>query len=141
MRLFYKGKDGGSESCVDGFWLVEIKSMFSIVLLRFNDGVREPFHTHAFNAFTWLLWGDLTEEFAEDQPKQYRRRFMPKLTPRSLLHRVSSKGTSWVFTLREPWVATWQEWFPKDNRMVVLTHGRNIVRERIKPTPPSNHIS
>jgi hypothetical protein len=127
MRFFYKGKDGGPESCVDGFWLVEIKGLFSVLLLRFNDGAREAFHTHAFNAFTWFLWGDLTEEFQDAEPRKYKRRLIPKLTPRSLLHRVSSKGTSWVFTLRGPWAETWQEWFPEDDRYVTLTHGRKEI--------------
>ncbi len=130
MRALYRGKDGGPDSCVDGFWLIEIKGLFSVLLLRFNDGAREAFHTHAFNAFTWFLCGDLTEEIAHMEPRmflRYKRRWRPKLTPRSLLHRVHSRGTSWVFTLRGPWVDTWQEWFPEDDRTVTLTHGRRVV--------------
>jgi len=47
MRLFQKAKDGGPESPVDGYFLIEIKSLFSIALLKFNNGGRENYHTHA----------------------------------------------------------------------------------------------
>jgi hypothetical protein len=59
MRFFHHGKDGGPESPVEGYWLFEIKWLCSIVLLKFNDGGREAYHSHAFNALSWLLKGDL----------------------------------------------------------------------------------
>ncbi len=129
MRILHKGKDGGPKSCVDGFWLIEIKGLFSVLLLRFNNGAREAFHTHAFNAYTWFLWGDLTEEFQDTAPRRYRRRLHPKFTPRDLLHRVRSRGTSWVFTVRGPWADTWREWSPATNRYTTLTNGRRVVAE------------
>mgnify|MGYP001575993171 CR=1 FL=1 len=57
MKLFYYGKDGGPESHVWGFWLIEAKSLFSIVLLRFENGTREAYHSHAFNSLSWVLRG------------------------------------------------------------------------------------
>ena len=41
MRLFFYGKDGGQYSTVWGYWLIEIKSLFSVVLLRFEGDSRE----------------------------------------------------------------------------------------------------
>lgn len=52
MKILSKSYDGGPDSGVDGYWLIEIKSWFSIVLLHFNPGTREAFHNHAFNALT-----------------------------------------------------------------------------------------
>ena len=56
MRALSKTKDGGPKSSV------EIKSIGSIALLKFNKGGRKEFHTHAFNALTWFIAGSLKEE-------------------------------------------------------------------------------
>ena len=61
MKFLFKAKDGGPESKVTGYWLIESKRWFSIALLRFDEGSREAFHTHAFNAISWVLWGELLE--------------------------------------------------------------------------------
>jgi hypothetical protein len=61
MRWFYRGKDGGYHSTVWGFWLFEIKSFCSTVLLCFENGTREAYHNHAFNCVSWVLKGKLTE--------------------------------------------------------------------------------
>jgi hypothetical protein len=110
MRTIQKAKDGGPKSPVDAFFLVEIKWLFSIALLRFNIGGREEFHTHAFHALTWFLWGGLVEEeYRAETPYRYRRSLWPKFTPRSKNHRVRADKTSWCLTLRGPWAKTWTE--------------------------------
>lgn len=130
MRFFHKGKDGGPESPVTGYWLVEIKGLFSVLLLRFGDGARTSYHSHAFNAFTWFLRGDMIEERLRGKDRlvewsMYRRSLLPKLTRRDNLHRVHSRGTSWAFTLRGPWADHWWELRGgRKGRAVVLTHGR-----------------
>jgi hypothetical protein len=133
MRLFTKVKDGGPESPVDAFVLIEIKALFSIVLLRFNPGGRPGYHSHAFNAWTWFLWGDMVEMFPGrpfSPSTLYRRSWRPKVTPRLLMHRVWAYRTSWAFTLRGPWAGTWQEQHyggPSGVRTITLTHGRKVV--------------
>ena len=100
----------------------------SICLTWFNDGGREAFHTHAFNALSWLLKGELEEErLVDDQSMFYRygRFLQPKVTRRDHLHRVKSNGTSWVLSLRGPWADTWYE--VCNGEKVVLTHGRQEV--------------
>ena len=59
MKLFHKSKDGGPDSNVTGYWLIEWKKAFSVVLLRFDAGTREAYHNHAFNAISWILKGEL----------------------------------------------------------------------------------
>lgn len=61
MKFLFKSKDGGPDSNVVGYWLVESKKLFSIVLLCFNKGSREAFHNHAFNAISWVISGRLDE--------------------------------------------------------------------------------
>lgn len=106
MRFFSKCKDGGVLSPVDAFFLIEIKSLFSIALLRFNKGGREEYHTHAFNAYTWFLFGDLVEEDFHYKKYKYTRSFKPKYTPKEKNHRVKANKTSGVFTVRGPWQST-----------------------------------
>ena len=51
MKLFTKSYDGGENSGVTGYFLIEWKNVFSIVLLNFKDKYRENYHSHAFNAY------------------------------------------------------------------------------------------
>lgn len=133
--FFKKRKDGGHESRVTGYWLVEIKWLFSIVLLRFSPGTRESYHDHAFHSVSWLLRGELREEFlynaAGDLEPTYVAWHTPGLRPittlRTHFHRVFSFGTSWVLTFRGPWASTWSEYHPRTGLRTVLTHGRREV--------------
>jgi hypothetical protein len=133
MRLLKYMKDGGEESTVSGLYFVEIKSLFTIVLLRFSGKSREAFHTHAFNAISWVLRGKLTEnifyngEWFADRIKVYEPSFLPIITPRTRFHKVDSDGDTWAFSLRGPWVDTWREFLPALNVFRTLTHGRKVV--------------
>jgi len=127
MKILHFGKDGGSESTVWGFWLIEIKSLFSVALLVFEDGSRDAYHSHAFDCISWVLRGELMEEMLMSRA---RRRYCPSLRPiitrRSTFHKVVSRGRTWVLTFRGPWAPTWFEWIPRRG-MVELTHGRQEV--------------
>jgi hypothetical protein len=132
MRFFTYSKDGGPESKVGGYFLIEIKDLFTIVLLHFWPGSRDAYHTHAFNSVSWVLKGVLNERHFCG-PEHFVGQFhyagiRPILTRRDTFHRVVSIGHSWVLTFRGPWVDTWKEYLPKLNKFVTLTHGRKIVR-------------
>jgi hypothetical protein len=126
MRLFYWGKDGGPESTVNGFWLVEIKSLFSIVLLRIGEGSRDVYHEHAFNCISWILKGRLLEYRCtpgkSDTVYTYRAGLLPVVTKREHLHKVFSVGTTWAVSFRGPWSKTWREY--GDGHYTTLTNGR-----------------
>lgn len=127
-RIFYKKYDGGKESGVIGYCLIEWKVLFSIVLLRFSDGTRENYHSHAFNAMTWFLKGKVVEEgycgpIYKPQDKIFTPSFKPKVTKRDKIHRVNSIGTTWAISFRGPWTDTWFE-VDKDGNKITLTHGR-----------------
>lgn len=134
MKFFSKGKDGGPESKVTGYWLCEIKSLFSIVLLRFDHGTREAFHSHAFNAVSWVLRGFLVEKILNkklptisyDELNIYSRSIRPIITKRNTFHQVRSVGTTWVLSFRGPWSKTWEEYTEEDGEYS-LTHGRQEV--------------
>lgn len=138
-RLFYKKPDGGKDSGVTGYFLIEWKILFSIGILHFKKGTREAYHTHAFNALTWWLKGSVTEarlsasfngndellEQSEDIVKDYKSSIIPKYTSRNNFHKVISHKDTWALTFRGRWVDMWYEF--KDNKLITLTHGRRII--------------
>lgn len=124
MKLFQVAKDGGPKSHVTGFWIIEIKSLFSIVFLKFAKGTREAFHTHAFNAFTWFLRGSVTEYHKDGSEKQWRPSLRAKFTPRSCFHKVYAHVDTYALSIRGPWADRWQEYLPETNEIIQLTHGR-----------------
>lgn len=133
MKLLHIAKDGGKESTVWGFWLVEWKRLFSAALLCFEHGSREAYHSHAFNSISWVLKGSLEEDEMPREGDCYWtvRRYAPSLrpifTPRNCMHKVTSVGRTWVLTFRGPWARTWREWLPDEDRFVTLASGRRVV--------------
>lgn len=129
MKILMNHKDGGPESKV---WCygIEFKSLFSIILLRFENGSREAYHSHAFNCLNWVLKGDLYEERITDIQEldgpdyRYKTSWLPFVIRRKDLHRVTSIGRSWVLTLRGPWNNTWIEYLPNQKKFIRLTNGR-----------------
>ena len=119
MKFLTKTKDGGPASPVDAYFLFEIKWLGSIALLKFNKGRREAFHTHAFDAWTWFLWGDLEEEKFNSDITKYKKSILPKLTKKDNNHRVKAYKDSFCFTMRGPWADTWTE----DNKEFKFTPG------------------
>lgn len=151
IKIFKKQKDGGKDSPVDGYFLIEWKGLFSIALLKFNKGQREAFHTHAFDAYTWFLFGDMEEErlyyyknqideknldIVGKEDKKYKFSFIPKFTSKDNLHRVTAKKTSWCFTLRGRWDKTWievdkvnTEKNEKYSQLRLYTDGRKVLEK------------
>lgn len=127
MKIFSYGKDGGDKSTVWGYWLVEIKSLFSVALLCFEDGSREAYHSHAFNCISWVLKGQLNEKYVTGGGNVYKSGFRPVFTYRDTFHKVSSTGRTWVLTFRGPWSKTWNEYIPETNSLITLTHGRKDI--------------
>ncbi len=129
MKILSFAKDGGTNSHVTGFWLIELKNLFSIVILKFNKGSREAFHSHAFNAFTWFIKGDVTEHHLNGKAINWKPSFLPKFTPRSCFHKVYANKTTYALSFRGPWANRWREFSPKTKKFSVLTHGRKVLRQ------------
>lgn len=130
-KFFFKSKDGGPESNVTGYWLIESKRFFSIVLLRFDKGSREAFHNHAFNAWSWIIKGELCENTKTGNTftlTPILPSWIPFKTSRERMHKVHGiADNTWALSFRGPWNKTWKEWLPAESREVTLTSGRKIV--------------
>jgi hypothetical protein len=127
MKFMKLMKDGGEQSRVWGFFFVEAKKAFSFVVLRFFDGSRDAYHSHAFNAVSWVIRGKLTEHEFNGSIRTYTRSIRPIITPRTMFHKVVSEGDTWVLSFRGPWVDKWKEYIPSTGTSLTLTHGRKIV--------------
>lgn len=129
MKLFSKAADGGKNSGVTGYFLIEWKQAFSVVLLRFNKGTREAYHEHAFSAWTLWLKGRVREhilriDLGVDQTREFSAGQL-KRTPRNCFHKIEALETSWALSVRGPWLDRWREF--RSGRFVTLTHGRKEV--------------
>lgn len=137
MKFLHKAKDGGPESSVTGFWLAEIKSLFSAAVLKFHGRSREAYHTHAFSALSWVVRGRLLEHVMEGGEVvdivEYLPSLIPLFTPRDRMHKVDSDGDTIVFTLRGPWCKEWWEYLENEDVFLKLAHGRRVV-ERARLT-------
>jgi len=127
MKVFKLMKDGGPLSRVWGFFLIEAKTLFSIAFLYFKNGSREAYHTHAFNAISWVLWGKLIERTIDGREFVYTPSLIPIYTPRDRFHKVTSEGNTLAITFRGPWIAKWKEFLPHLRAFITLTHGRKEV--------------
>lgn len=131
-------KDGGPESTVWAHWLFESKQWGSIVLLRFEDGSRDAYHSHAFDCVSWAVAGGGLVEHRIGGPGAnlaecylFPPSALPVITRRAHLHKVISCGRTWVLSFRGPWQARWAEVLPDGQggeRPVHLTHGRKEVQ-------------
>jgi len=124
VHLFHKAPDGGAASGVTGYFIVEIKSLFSIVLLHFSPGSREAYHSHAFNAVTIWVWGRVKEHLLSGETLGWKAGRI-KYTPRDNFHKVEALTHAWALCFRGPWVDYWQE--SRSGQLVILTHGRQEV--------------
>jgi len=132
VKFLQTVKDGGEESTVWAHVLFEIKPLCSVMLLRFEDGSREAYHTHAFNCFSWVLaGGGLLEKFVGGAQRYHGPSWLPFITKREHFHKVSSHGRTWVLTFRGPWQNSWFEQLA-DGTTIELTHGRRVLAAEAK---------
>ena len=124
-RLFCTKPDGGKDSGVTAYFLIEWKVLFSIGILHFKKGTREAYHNHAFNALTWWLTGMVTEIKLNGDQKDYKPSLQPKYTSRDNFHKVMAHEDTWALTFRSPWADTWKEY--RKDKYVTLTHGRKEI--------------
>lgn len=125
IKICSFGKDGGDESTVFGFWIVELKKLFTIVFLKFEGMSREAYHNHAFNSISWVISGMLIEEMLDGSTRIHTPSIIPIITPREDFHKVSSFGNTYVISFRGKWDDVWHEKI--NNDYIRLTHGRKIL--------------
>lgn len=118
-------KDGGPFSKVK-CWGIEIKSLFSVLVCKFDEGSRDAFHNHAFNSYSLLFMGALCEQVHGFYAPVIYKGFTYIKTPRERFHKVSGiEKNNWILTIRGPWKSEWKEINNLGNQ--ILTHGRRVI--------------
>jgi hypothetical protein len=126
VTLHFGSKDGGPESHVYMYG-IECKRLASALVLRFEDGSREAYHSHAFNAISTVLKGWLSEHFVGGAVCVHEVGDLV-YTSRACTHMVHSSGRTWVLSFRGPWRDTWVDIDVATMRSTTLTHGRQEVQ-------------
>ena len=112
--VFMKKKriDLGEQSVTE-LTILEYKKWFSIKLFNFHksEGVQDRFHTHAFNAYSFLLKGDYTEEVLEGDKivKCARSRSKALFIPKNSYHRITRSKGCVTILITGPWGETFKE--------------------------------
>lgn len=101
------------EQCVSELTILEWKKLFSIKLFHFHktDGDQDRFHTHAFNAVSFLLHGDYVEEVIDGnaiKPLQRSRKWA-LFIPRDTYHRITKSEGCRTLLITGPWGAEFKE--------------------------------
>ena len=99
------------------------------MVLKFDYGSRNAYHSHAFYSISWLLSGGLVE-FVYGGPdyKVYIPSLIPIWISRKRTHKVyGTYQANWVLSFRGPWKNTWIDIEPTKTN--VLTHGRKVINE------------
>lgn len=124
MRFLSVAPDGGKDSGVTGFYIVEIKPLFSLVLLHFRKGTNETLHSHAFNALTLWLKGTVKEHLLDGSSHMWFAGQV-KYTSRDCFHNVEAMRDTWAISLRGPWAKTWRIF--RNGKFATLAWGRKVV--------------
>ena len=106
-RLFYVKPDGGKDSGVTAYFLIEWKVLFSIGFLHFKKGSKRVYYNREFGALSWWLKGEVTEKKIDNTYRKYKPSLKPKYTSRNDFHKIFAHTTAWCFTLRGPWNNLW----------------------------------
>ena len=127
MQIFQLVKISLGEGYLHRLAIIEIKSLFSIYVHKFNTIAQDRFHTHAFNGLAFVIKGGYDEEY-KDSTGIHLKTIKPgfRYIPREYNHRLlKSKPNTISILFAGPWGKYWTE--EKDGRVRTLTWNRKVV--------------
>lgn len=101
---------------VSQFVIFECKWLFSIIIFYFHkcDESQDRFHTHAFNALSFKLFGEYDEHILDNElTGDYhieRRKSIIKYFPRDSYHRIANIDGCCTLLLSGRWKKYWKEY-------------------------------
>ena len=110
------------------FVLFEHKRLFGIIFFYFKGKMQDRFHTHAFNAISFKLWGTYMEGiYTKGQNIRYvHRQNVIKYFPRDSYHSINDSDGCCTLLIQGPWKKTWKEF--KDGTETILTWHRKEIK-------------
>ena len=113
---------------VSQFVIFECKWLFSIIIFYFHkcEESQDRFHTHAFNALSFKLFGEYDEHILDNElTGDYhieRRKSIIKYFPRDSYHRIANSDGCCTLLLSGRWKKYWKEYI--DGEVVYYGWGR-----------------
>lgn len=122
------------------FTIIEIKYLFGIIVNIFNTDNQDRFHSHAFNAFSWMIRGYYYEEVivSETDPSKYHPYWLgvsvitkkiekSRFIPKNYIHKITKSSPNAIsITFEGPWDKNWNEFFD-DGRIKHYSWGRKVL--------------
>jgi hypothetical protein len=128
--------------------LFEKKNWFSIIFFYFHksDNKQDRFHTHAFDAWSFRIFGNYIEEKLTDlkvrkskdsnesRTVDFIMKFPRNLDrwifiPKNTYHRITKSKGCLTLLLSGKWDETWNEYFPEEKKTITYSHNRIIKQE------------
>ena len=110
------------------FVLFEHKKLFGIIFFYFKGARQDRFHTHAFNAISFKLWGTYVEGIFNPDTKEVKfvQRYKTiKYFPRDSYYSINYSDGCCTILFQGPWKETWKEF--KDGKETILRWHREII--------------
>ena len=114
---------------ISQFVIFECKYLFSIIIFYFHktDSSQDRFHTHAFNAISFKLFGEYSEYILDSEISgNYhidRRTQVFKYFPRDSYHKIGNSTGCCTILFSGPWKKTWKEYI--NGQILNYTWNRN----------------
>jgi len=118
---------------VSQFVIFECKWLFSIIIFYFHksNGSQDRYHTHAFNALSFKLFGKYSEYVLDDEKTGayhiQERKNVIQYFPRDSYHKIGNSTGCSTILLSGPWYKTWKEY--KDNKITRYYWNRFLNNE------------
>ena len=128
LTLFKKNRFEFGDQHVQQYVIFECKYLFSIIIFYFekSSGSQDRYHTHAFNALSFKLFGEYTEfELLNEDDgefKKNRRTLFFKYFPRDSYHKIGESSGCVTLLISGPWNKTWKEF--KNNKVTEYNWNR-----------------
>mgnify|MGYP007024653432 CR=1 FL=1 len=122
FSLLHLNKFTFGDQPVSQFVVFEWKYLFSIIFFYFHKstGAQDRFHTHAFNAISFKLFGEYDYSVGVIRRTQFIKYF-----PREHFHRIANSNGCMTLLLSGPWNKEWKEY--RDGTITGYSWGRKKV--------------
>lgn len=116
------------EQKITQFVIFEYKYLFSIIFFYFHksNGSQDRFHTHAFNAISFKIFGEYNEYILTDEENDIhhieRRKNIVKYFPRNSYHKIGESNGCLTLLFSGPWKKEWKERI--NNKTITYNWGR-----------------
>lgn len=122
VKTFYFG-----EGYVSRYTLFEIRNLCSIYFHNINTKKQDRYHTHAFNAYSFIINGEYSEIIFETKQILTFKSGIIRYIPRNLNHKLcDSKPNTWSILICGPYNNIWTE--HTENEIIYLTKHRKILK-------------